>query len=145
MDSSGEKTPRQLIQALYAAQNEGDLRALRAEIQGTHSIDLVEELVPGQATPEQPLVFDQWDDQEPVGSRPQAGILDLLYGGLALSLVVGDQEYCIAWKDSQFIFEIWHQQGETRTLCLEYDSLDDLLQVEGARPSFDLRAFVSIG
>jgi hypothetical protein len=139
-----EQTPRQLVQALYAAQTESDRLALKAQIQSSHTIDLVEELVPGQATPE-PLVFDQWDDQEPVGSRPQAGILDLLYGGLSLSLVVGDQEYCIAWKNGQFIFEIWHQQGETRTLCLEYDSLDELLQVEGARPSFDLRAFVSIG
>ena len=144
MDSSGEKTPRQLIQALYAAQNEGDQRALRTEIQSTHSIDLVKELVPHQAMPE-PLAFDEWDDdQEPVGSRPPSEILDCLQDGMALSLeVLGGIEYCIEWKAGQFIFEVWYE--ETEHTQQTYDSLEQLLKAEGARPSFKLEAFMLIG
>ena len=143
MDSSEEKTPRQLVQALYASQNEGDRQALRAEIQGTHSIDLVKEFIPHQAMPE-PLEISQWDDQEPVGNRPLAEILDCLQGGLGLSLeVLGGIEYCIEWKSGQFVFEVWYE--ETEHTQQTYDSLEQLLKAEGQRPSFKLEAFMLIG
>lgn len=141
---SGEKTPRQLIQALYAAQNESDRLALKAQIQGTHTIVFVKELVPNQVAP-QPLEIDQWDDdQEPVGNRPLPEILDCLQGGMGLSLeVLGGIEYCIRWKDGQIIFEVW--DSETEHTEQPYASLEQLLKAEGERPSFKLEAFMLIG
>ncbi len=128
-----EQTPRQLIAALHAAQN-STLRALIS----TRNVEFVRD----QAMPES-LVCDDWDDQEPVGSRPQAEILDLLRGGLGLSLAVAGMEYNIIWHNHQFVFEVY--VDDSRDQVQAYDSLDDLLKAEGSRPCFDLKAFVAIG
>ncbi len=144
MDSSGEKTPRQLVEAIFAAKTEADLLALKAQIQSTRTLVSVKELVPNQVAPE-PLVFDQWDDdQEPVGNRPLSEIQDCLQDGLGLSLeVLGGMEYCIRWQDGQIIFEVWNE--ETEHTEQPYDSLEELLKAEGARPSFKLEVFMLIG
>lgn len=131
------KTPRQLIEALYAAQNEAARRALRAQI-STRNV----EYVPDQVMPE-PLEFACWDEeQEIVGRRPQSEIQDLLQGGLALDLVLGGMAYNIIWR-GQFVFEVY--LDDVRDQVQTYDSLDDLLQAEASRPGFNLEAFVVIG
>src|SRR5262249_7187294 len=72
-----------------------------------------------------------WDEvQEPVGCRPLSEIVDLLHEGVALSLITGQEEYCIEWQDGQFCFEVWHQVS-TRTCVQAYDELSARLARRG--------------
>jgi hypothetical protein len=132
-----EKTPRLLIKAFFAAQNEGDRQTLRAQIEARNL-----ELVPDQVTPE-PLSIASWDEEyEVVGNRATPEIEELLRLGAALSLVLGGVEYSI-WRPGQFVFEVY--VNNLRDQVQTYDSLDSLIQAEGSRSGFNLEAFVVIG